>query len=185
MELMKELHREHEELRAILDCIDEALADIERAEAEVEFAELAEAMYFLTEYRDIVHHSKEALLLRRLARRERRLRRLVRDVNAHHAELKAEGIAFLELLEDAAEDAIVSREQLLELGRRYCASQRAHLQRLEADVLPRAGERLDPEDWQMLRQQCLHGHDATIERITREQRRRLHHRLAGAVNSGG
>lgn len=185
MELMQELLREHDELRAILGCIDEALADIEQADAGVEFAELAEAMYFLTEYRDIVHHSKEALLLRRLARRHRRLRRLARDLNAHHAALKAEGIAFLELLEDAAEDAIVSREQLLACGRRYCAAQRAHLRRLEAAVLPEAKARLDPEDWRVLRQQHLHGHDATIERITREQRQRLHQRLAEAVGGGG
>ncbi|MBA1146354.1 hypothetical protein H0Z60_04710 [Ectothiorhodospiraceae bacterium WFHF3C12] len=183
MQLLSELHREHAEIRRILDCIDEALAVIEAADRELDFSELAEAMYFMTEFRDIVHHSKEALLLRQLARRRRDLRGLARDVSAGHAALKADGVAFLELLEDAAEDAIVARDDLLDRGRRYSQSQRAHLQRLEESVLPRAEQHLTSQDWRAIKRRLDCSRDETIEEITREHFDRLHERLAegGAV----
>lgn len=185
MQLLSELRRENAEIDRILDCIDEALAVIEAADRDLDFSELAEAMYFMTEFRDIVHHSKEALLLRQLARRRRDLRRLAREISAGYATLKADGVAFLELLEDAAEDAIVARHQLLEQGRRYSAAQREHLRRVEADVLPSAERHLTRDDWRTVRRQLGRGHDTTIEQITCEHFERLHEHLGESGHASG
>lgn len=183
MQLVEELRREHTELRAILDCLEQALTVIGSSEQEIDFAELAEAVYFMTEYRDIVHHSKEALLLRQLARRRRRLRALVRELGEHHASLKSEGINFLELLEDAAEDAIVSREEMLACGRRYCSAQREHLRRLEASVFPEVEREFGADDRHALGQHQEHAREALIERLTHEQFERLARQL-GARGPG-
>ncbi|MGD8430661.1 MAG: hemerythrin domain-containing protein [Ectothiorhodospiraceae bacterium] len=175
-ELLKQLHVEHGEIAEVLAVIEDELERLAAGEPP-DFDVLRDAVYYMTEFPDLFHHTKEDLLYRRMAKRRRRVRDAVHELEHQHRSLRSEGMGFRETVEDAAEDAMVERNAIVEQGRAYVAMQRDHMRTEEAHILPLAEEVLSEEDWQDLRKMLPGDGPRGLRGITRERFRSLYAQL--------
>jgi len=177
-DLIEALRADHAYMAHVLDVIDRQLGLIE-GEQPVDLELLQDAVYFMTEYPDLFHHARENLMYRRLSQRHRKHRAAVRDLERAHATLAALGLAFREVVEDAAEDLPVARSVLLEHGKDYLAAQRDHIEAEERRIFPWVLECLDEADWRAIDDALPKTGPVGVREHTRERFRTLHDVLHG------
>lgn len=177
-DLIEALHADHAYMSDVLDVVERQLLLIER-EGAANLELLQDAVYFMTEYPDLFHHTRENLVYRRVSQRHRRYRVTVRDLEREHAALAALGLAFREVVEDAVEDLPVARTTLVEHGRDYLDAQRNHMETEEQDVFPWVFDSLDDSDWRAINAALPGAGPSRLRDITAGRFRSLHDLLHG------
>ncbi|MDD3650612.1 hemerythrin domain-containing protein [Immundisolibacter sp.] len=145
--LAKRLRDDHRHLQRVLAVLEAQMEALGRAE-DVDFDLMLDAMTYITEFPNRLHHPVEDVLFDLLAKRDASAAAACREQIAEHERLFHDSAAFYGLLDAVqVDDATLPRDRLLADGRAFIEAQRAHLRREETELLPRAEQRLDTADW--------------------------------------
>ncbi len=145
--LAQRLHDDHRRLTQVLGVLEAQVDRLARAE-DVDFDLMLDAMTYITDFPNRLHHPVEDVLFARLAAIDPGAAEACQAQIAEHERLFHDSAAFYGLLEAVqADDVTLTRDRLVGAGREFIAAQRAHLRREEAELLPRAEQQLRDADW--------------------------------------
>ena len=99
---------------------------------------------------DRYHHPREDIAFDCLVKRDAGLAALVEHLKEEHRLIAAAGDSLHQLLAEASEGAIVSREKIDSAAQAYLVDYRRHIASEELTVMPRALALLTPEDWALV-----------------------------------
>jgi len=174
---------EHSTLSAVLRSIGLLLTESRRHGIEPDFKVLRAMLFYIDEYPEKVHHTKETeLLFPKLRSRSAELAsvldRLDRDHAAsHRAVLELEhDVLALEMMSEAPQ----AKARLAEFEARmhaYIASYLDHMRVEEVEVLPLAEKVLSPTDWVALDEAFMQNRDPLTHRVGDDSFRPLFKRI--------
>ena len=145
--LAQRLRDDHRHLTRVLDVLAAQIENLARAD-EVDLDLMRDAMTYITEFPNRLHHPVEDVLFETLAATDAGAAAACREQIAEHERLFHDSSAFYGLIEAVqVDDATLPRSALVAQGRDFIAAQRAHLLREEAELLPLAERRLDAAAW--------------------------------------
>ncbi len=149
MELVQQLETDHRNFARILKFMESQIDKIENEE-EVNFAVISEAMKYVTDYQDVVHHPKEDVLFDLLAERDASKKKIIDKLESEHKQLALDGLQLQALFEAIIQDEPVARESIINQGRKYIADIFSHMRLEETEILPTAAGSLSKSDWQKI-----------------------------------
>jgi len=145
--LAQRLHDDHRRLMQVLGVLEAQVDRLGRAE-DFDFDLMLDAMTYITEFPNHLHHPVEDVLFERLAAVDPTAADACQAQIAEHERLFHDSAAFYGLLEAVQmHEATLMRDRLADAGREFIAAQRAHLLREERELLPRAEQRLGSPQW--------------------------------------
>lgn len=145
--LAQRLRDDHRHLTRVLAVLEAQLDALARAE-DVDFDLMRDAMTYITEFPNRLHHPVEDVVFRLLAEADPGTTAACREQIAEHERLFHDSATFYRLVEAiGVDDATLPRERLVAAGREFVTAQRAHLRREESELLPRAEGQLDTAAW--------------------------------------
>lgn len=145
--LAQRLHDDHRRLTQVLGVLEAQIDRLARAE-DVDFDLMLDAMTYITELPNRLHHPVEDVLFARLAASDPGAADACQAQIAEHERLFHDSAAFYGLLDAVqVDDATLKRDRLVDTGREFITAQRAHLLREERELLPRAEQQLSDADW--------------------------------------
>lgn len=140
---------EHIRLRRILRILAQQLDRASRCE-EADLGLLKRALGYLSGPSMRLHHSREDLLLERLAVRAPELSAELGILRLQHQELSQLEGWLLELVDTARRDGQAAYPRLIYFGRQYLRTQNGHSGTEEKTIFPRALQALGAGDWALL-----------------------------------
>jgi hemerythrin-like domain-containing protein len=140
------LRDEHRILRQLLDILEHQIAGIEQGHSP-DYDIMAELLDFLVEHPDRCHHALEDRLCERLLTRRPDLRDQVERLNRDHRNLARRGRRLRRLVAEVVDGLIVPRSHLGRSGRRYLNGYREHMEGEETQVYPLLEAELRASDW--------------------------------------
>jgi hemerythrin-like domain-containing protein len=144
--LLDDLQRDHRNMRALLDIIEEELEALRGGRAP-DFDLLAMIMEYTLNYPQMVHHRREDALYRLLLQRDPNASAGVDDLILEHVNLAGLTQRFAAAIANVARGVGLQREWFDSLARQYLARNRAHMEREEHDIFPRVLAALTDADW--------------------------------------
>lgn len=96
---------------------------------------LDDAMRYMINYADKMHHPKEDVMFRRLREVAPETRELVEELFEEHLEITARGSAFHELVLAVEYGDFVLRKEIVEKGREYVQTLYSHMRKEEENLL--------------------------------------------------
>jgi hemerythrin-like domain-containing protein len=153
---LEELYTDHANIRAVLQLLE---SEMERYRiAGVPDVELLQSMMNdIVVFQNLVHHSKEDLVLDRLIQRDPASAESILDLLTDHARLGMVSHRFAAALSDVSNDIELPRGWLDQLLSEYVTALRSHMEMEEKEFFPRAADHLTDADWREI--------DAMIESI--------------------
>ena len=149
MDLVHQLETDHRNFARILKFMESQIDKIEKEE-QVNLAVISEAMHYVIDYQDVVHHPKEDVLFDLLRDRDESKNEVIDKLESEHKQLALDGLQLQGLLEAVVQDEPVARESIINLGRKYIANIFDHMRLEETEILPSAADRLNKSDWQKI-----------------------------------
>ena len=126
---------------------------------------LNEAMRYMINYGDKIHHAKEDLMFDRLREISPHIRETVDAIEAEHEDIIGKGSDFHELVKAVEDGDFVLREKIVKKGTEYVQTLYAHMRKEEEDVLGEAREVLSGDDFDKVNR----GFDADEDPVFGEQ----------------
>lgn len=139
-------HEEHANFARLLDLLDAQLDSFHAGDSP-DYALMLDVMYYMTHYPDLFHHPVEDLAFERIAAREPEVTTTLRRLQAQHTQLRTDGEALVDMLDDVVNGAIRSRDAVERLARSYIACFRDHMRLEDTAVFPAASKVLSGADW--------------------------------------
>lgn len=143
---VERLRCEHGNIARLLLVLESHLARLHAGE-DLDEQLMLDAVSYLTDYVDGIHHAREDLIVELLAEREPLVRAILATLSAQHDAIRAEGAMLRERLESAALDAPVAREDLVRHGFAYTGDLRRNMALEERVVFPLAVVGLSAAEW--------------------------------------
>ncbi len=143
------------------------------------YALMLDVISYLREYGDQVHHPREDEVFARLARRSPDRELTIARLKQEHRIIAHAGEHLRELLEEAADDAMMARAEIEVAAATYLVYYGNHIQKEEEDILPRAGMLLTAEDWEAAKNAVPHRDDPVFGPNPAERFRELRRKIAG------
>ncbi len=140
------LNTDHRHFARILRLMSARFDAFHRGE-DIDYELIRDAMFYMTQYPDRVHHPREDLVFKRLIELAPETREAVEAQLAEHEELIRSGAALHETLEQVLSDEPVPRDRVEATARGYIDLLREHMIREEAQLLPMAERLLGDADW--------------------------------------
>jgi hemerythrin-like domain-containing protein len=112
-----------------------------------DFKLIRDAVHYLHNYADQVHHPREDEAFKHLARRNPAFQFTVDRLMQEHRAIAVAGRTLLELLEEILGNAMLERASVESAAALYISYFRSHLITEEREVLPHAAALLTQEDW--------------------------------------
>lgn len=137
---------EHGNMCSILLLV-RAQLDLIAASHTADFVLLANALHYMRKFPSQVHHPKEDMIFTLLSAKDPSIREQVAHASREHAHIYELEDWLIERALDVPRPGTVARARLLEFGRHYLQLQRAHSEREEQRLFPRAQELLSDQDW--------------------------------------
>jgi len=161
---------EHSSLSAVLRSIGLLLAESRRRDLAPDFRVLRAMLFYIDEFPEKVHHTKEtALLFPKIRARSTEAAAALDRLDADHArshravlDLQHDLLA-LEMMSEAA-DAPARRARFEDEMHAYIAAYLDHIGVEEAEILPLAERVLSPADWAELDAAFMHNRDPLTHR---------------------
>ena len=141
--LVDVLQREHASMRALMDLMEEQVAE----ETTPDYGLLGEILLYCESYPDAYHHPKEDLIYAALRKHAPDAADAVEDLEAEHVIMASATREILGLVSRAVAGDISAEENLPQKIGAYVRFYRAHIRREESDFFPKALEALAPEHW--------------------------------------
>jgi hemerythrin-like domain-containing protein len=139
-------HAEHERFAKLLDFLAREMAVFASGD-EPDYLLMRDVVEYLHHYGDRFHHPREDVAFARLVARDPRLELAVNRLLQEHRVIAAAGEALLECLQGILNDVVIERHAVEAAAATYLLYYRHHLATEESDILPRAAQRLTPDDW--------------------------------------
>ena len=139
-------HAEHVRFASLLDFLQHQMASFHEGH-DPDYELMRDVLHYLHHYADRYHHPREDEAFRRMVRRSPALRTAVLMLLQEHRVLAAVGETLLKYLEDVLEDTVVARDVVEAAAATYLVYYRHHLTTEEREILPRAAQILEPDDW--------------------------------------
>jgi hemerythrin-like domain-containing protein len=139
-------HAEHVRFASLLDYIEQQM-DAFHAGRDPDFELLRDVVYYLHHYADRYHHPRENVAFARLVAHDPWIGLVIGRILQEHRVLENAGETLLKHLDDILEDVVIPRESVEAAAATYLVYYRHHLAAEEAEILPRAGRTLKPDDW--------------------------------------
>jgi hemerythrin-like domain-containing protein len=139
---------QHEHLRFahLLDLLEAQVEAFARGE-HPNYDLMGDIIFYLRSFADAVHHPREDIAFARLVQHDHRMASTVNRLRQEHRVIGTAGDELLRHLEEATGDVLAPRTVLEAAAASYLVYYRNHIATEEREVLPRAAERLSPEDW--------------------------------------
>ena len=161
---------EHHALSAVLRSIDLLLSECRRLGAPLDFTTLRAMLFYIDEFPEKVHHSKESRLLFPMLRaRSTELAAILDRLDHDHAGSESavrdleHQLLGLEMMADAV-DAPSRRARFEDAMHAYIASYMEHIGTEERLILPHAERVLTPADWATLDAAFMQNRDPLTRR---------------------
>jgi len=142
---VEQIHQDHVNISRILDLIEKEL-DNARNERMPNLELLEDAMRYMINYSDLVHHPKEDAMFAKLAEKEPDVTDQVEVLREEHQTLARLSSEFLEIVKAAEYGEFVLRQQVIERGTEYVDTLRSHMDAEEVGLLKRARAALSARD---------------------------------------
>lgn len=149
MHVLDQLLSRHEDIRAILDMLEQEVEALGQ-EGAVDLGAMKDGFYYITQYLGPGHNDKERVIYRNVAARKRGAARLVKELLQQHEELRRRSEELLESVEDMTEDVLVAKADFDARAHHYIELQRQHVEREENELLPLADQLLTAADWKQI-----------------------------------
>jgi len=146
VEVLHHLLRDHVQLRALLDIIEEQMMSYGRGGA-VDCDLLRATMEYTRSYPANVHEPKEILIYKRLRERNHDAGMTLSDLLAEHGSLAELTRRFATAVENGGRMMNASRQELVELANDYVSAYRRHIELEELRFFPLALKHLHINDW--------------------------------------
>lgn len=143
--LVEQIHQDHISAAKILDLIEKEV-DKARNEHTPDLELLEDAMRYMVNYADLIHHPKEDSMFARLVRNDPDVAGKVETLREEHRMLAASSTAFLDIVKAAQSGEFILREEVVKRGTEYVDALRAHMDTEEQDFLERAKASLTKKD---------------------------------------
>ena len=139
-------HAEHVRFSSLLDFLQQQMAEFHDGR-DPDYELMRDVVHYLHHYADRFHHPREDVAFARLVKRSPVLRPGILMLLQEHRVLAAVGETLLNYLDDILVDSVVERETVEAAAATYLVYYRHHLATEEREILPRAAQLLQPEDW--------------------------------------
>ncbi len=160
--LVEQLHEDHKNVSRILDLIEREVGRA-RDEETPDLDLLEEAMRYMTNYSDLVHHPKEDSMFAKLVQKEPVVADEVEVLRQEHETLGRLGSGFLDIIKAAEYGDFVLREDMIARGTEYVEALRSHMDAEEVGLLKRARASLTSEDLEEIDAAYSSAHDPLME----------------------
>ena len=146
------LRKEHVNFKKLLDLLDAQLDHLHSGEPP-DYQLMADILYYMTQYSDIIHHPIEEAIFALLAARESSEVENVTELTKQHYTLGESGARFYEKLENIinGESEIMKLEEIEMPGRLYSSTLRAHMEKEEQGLFVLAEKLLNDDDWKKIK----------------------------------
>jgi len=175
--LISKIHQDHVNMAKILKLISseiDALAAEEPRDLEV----LNDAMRYMVDYADKLHHPKEDIMFRRLQNVAPQSRELIEEMFQEHQVITKTGSEFHELVQAVEYGDFVLRKEIIAKGREYVQSLYSHMAKEEDQLLKTASQVLSSADHAELEREISEMQDPLFgEEIQREYKALYEHIL--------
>jgi hemerythrin-like domain-containing protein len=138
--------QEHRNFARLLDLLDAQILEFHDGETP-DYQFMLDAIDYLVDYADQVHHPREDVVFERLAVRVPQSRSIIEALKKEHAQLAATGQLLLSSLGAVVNGLMLTRGSVEEQAQRYIAAFRRHMQTEEGDVITTAAATLSEQDW--------------------------------------
>lgn len=143
---LKTLRADHTNFKGLLGLLDAEIARFQKGK-EPDYPLMRDALHYMTQYPDRVHHPAEDVIFEHLLKLDSSLKPAITEMFVEHERLVAGGTELLRLLEEVLGDAVMSRDVVTAAARKYLDAMRAHIDREERTLFPLAEKRLTAADW--------------------------------------
>jgi hemerythrin-like domain-containing protein len=143
--LISKIHQDHVNMARILKLIASEI-DALVAEEPRDLEVLDDAMRYMINYADKLHHPKEDIMFHRLQAVAPQTRDLVEDIFSEHQTIAKLGSEFHELVQAVEYGDFVLREEIIAKGREYVRTLYAHMSKEEEHLLKTAKQMLSSEN---------------------------------------
>lgn len=146
MDAVASWREQHSYFNRLLHLLHEE-ADILHAGGRPNYELMLDIIAYLREYGDGMHHPREDEAFRRLSEHNPRMRKIVWRLHQEHRVIAQAGEALSSLLEQAMDDAMLTREQIEAAAATYVVYYAHHIAREDEEVLPVALRDFTEADW--------------------------------------
>lgn len=143
---LKVLRTDHTNFKRLLGLLDAEIARFQKG-VEPDYVLMRDALHYMTQYADRVHHPAEDVIFERLLKLDSSLKPAITEMLVEHERLVASGSELLQVLEEVLGDAVMSRDAVTDTARKYLDAMRAHIDKEERTLFPLAEMRLKAADW--------------------------------------
>jgi hemerythrin-like domain-containing protein len=165
-------HAEHANFSRLLSLLEAQVAVFHDG-SKPNYELMIDIVSYLRHYPDRFHHAREDVAFARLVARDPAMHGKISRLLQEHRVIANAGDELLELLNEVADEAIISRAEVEAAAATYLVYYRHHLATEESDVLPRAVELLTPEDWAAVNAAVPAGRDPLFGDASEERYREL------------
>lgn len=144
---MDTLHHEHQHVDKLLAAMEEQLELLEPGQS-ADYALLQDMMHYFCSFPDRFHHPREDVVFRFLIERDRRFLGYVKQLEADHIDMKADGLILLEKIKDICQQGVCNEPERLKVQLQdYVDFYRMHMNLEESKVFPGIRQALTKSDW--------------------------------------
>lgn len=140
-------HAEHRHFARLLDMLEKQVAAF-HADDQPNFELMLDLVSYLRYFPDRYHHPREDIGFTRLVERDPQLKPLVDQLLQEHRVIAAAGSDLLNYLQQVVDDVVVERARVEAAAATYLVYYRRHLAIEDRDIMPRAAQLLQKEDWE-------------------------------------
>lgn len=141
MQIIERLRQDHRNMARILGLIEIQLGRLHATEP-IDFEMLTQAVRYMMEFTDVIHHPAEDVLFEKLRIQDRSLDSIITTLEQEHELLRHNSQTLYDTVRGAALGHGMMREELERSGRDYIATQYAHMRTEETEILPRVHDAL-------------------------------------------
>lgn len=174
--LVEQIHQDHVNVSRILDLIEQEV-DRARDEQMPDLDLLEDAMRYMINYSDLVHHPKEDAMFEKLLQKEPDVAEQVNVLREEHIELARLGSEFSEIVKAAEHGDFVLRADVIKRGTEYVDTLRSHMDAEEVGLLKRAHASLTTQDLEEIDAAYASARDPLMENSLREEYTALYRSL--------
>jgi hemerythrin-like domain-containing protein len=177
-------HQEHVQFNQLLAVLQQEMDGFHDG-GNPDYQLMLDILGYLRDHGDCFHHPREDEAFKRLVAcrpdRELPIARLLQE----HRVIAHAGEALRNLLEQAAQDAVIRRSDIEVAAATYLVYYGNHIAKEEEDVLPDAARHLTPSDWQAVKEAATPVADPLFGPQPAQRLRDLRMRIAASAAQGG
>ncbi len=173
-EIIRQLHIDHVNVSKLLDVLEQEI-ELFHNEGTPDYALMSDAMHYMVNYPDLIHHPTEDLIFEKLKDRNPDTNAEVDRLVAEHKVLADKSAQFLESLRRIEnETTMVSREAMTTQAVDYISMLRKHMSIEEDQIFPQVNEILGDKDWQEIDATMGAKEDPVFGKVVSEEYRTLY-----------